>query len=214
MKNKAFTLVELLVVISVIGILASLLLPSLSAVQEKAKQIKCKSNLSQFGKTLQIYLQDFGRDRGYPDTNGVGYICRVYQYNMLQDMELYICPSSSDEDPTKEWLRGLTDEYHDDPTNPGCSYAGRRNKVQKRYPGIFRLFKNTSLTAVASDDWKGISDRGNHEEGQLVNFLFLDTHVQHTRISAKTDQTPINGDEEGWMEFSTRENNLSHPLTN
>ena len=52
---KKFTLIELLVVIAIIGILVSLLLPSLTKARETAKRAVCMSNLSQFGKGLMVY---------------------------------------------------------------------------------------------------------------------------------------------------------------
>jgi prepilin-type N-terminal cleavage/methylation domain-containing protein len=53
-----FTLIELLVVMAIIGILSSLLLPSLGAAKRRAHTTRCISNLKQFGLALQLYAGD------------------------------------------------------------------------------------------------------------------------------------------------------------
>ena len=55
---KKFTLMELLVVVAIIGILASMLLPSLGRAREKAKTAVCVSNISQVNKALSLYTAD------------------------------------------------------------------------------------------------------------------------------------------------------------
>ncbi len=54
----AFTLVEILVVITIISILVGLLLPVLGSTKERAKVIKCASNLRQIYLAFTMYLHD------------------------------------------------------------------------------------------------------------------------------------------------------------
>jgi prepilin-type processing-associated H-X9-DG protein/prepilin-type N-terminal cleavage/methylation domain-containing protein len=62
-KARAFTLLELLVVIAIIAILAALLLPALSRAQTRAHQIRCVGNLHQQGIGLQIFVSN---NHAYP----------------------------------------------------------------------------------------------------------------------------------------------------
>ncbi len=63
-EASAFSLVELLVVITVVAMLASLLLPALTKAKEEARTAMCRSNLHQLGIALRTYLD--GADGVYP----------------------------------------------------------------------------------------------------------------------------------------------------
>lgn len=60
--RPAFTLVELLVVLAVIGLLAAVLLPVLARAKEKGRATQCVSNLRQWGMAFQLYADDNGDD--------------------------------------------------------------------------------------------------------------------------------------------------------
>ena len=57
-RRSAFTLVELLVVISILSLLIAILLPSLARARRSAKAAFCASNLKQVGTAFTLYVND------------------------------------------------------------------------------------------------------------------------------------------------------------
>jgi prepilin-type N-terminal cleavage/methylation domain-containing protein len=95
-RLQGFTLVEMLVVISLIVVLMAILFPAFQSAREKARQTKCISNLHQIATELKVYLQDY---RMYPPPpfyntatqTYMGGVCALYP-DYINSHDTFICP--------------------------------------------------------------------------------------------------------------------------
>jgi prepilin-type N-terminal cleavage/methylation domain-containing protein/prepilin-type processing-associated H-X9-DG protein len=94
---RAFTLIELLIVVAIIAILAAILFPVFAQAREKARQTTCVSNLRQLGLGVAMYAQDY---ESYPaHSSPSSQVPRTrwpdYIYPYVKNDPLFICPSVS-----------------------------------------------------------------------------------------------------------------------
>lgn len=98
--RRGFTLVELLVVISIIVILASLLLPAVTRAQQQARLVQCTSNLRQIHAMALMYSKDYKLQLPYldPGTHSL-WIANKAIMQMVKryrsDPRVYYCPMNS-----------------------------------------------------------------------------------------------------------------------
>ncbi len=89
--RAAFTLVELLVVITIIGMLIALLLPAVQAAREMGRLSTCKGNQKQIALALVSYSNQHNAFPGWRNnvqkTNGTGYIAVPWPTMILPDVE-------------------------------------------------------------------------------------------------------------------------------
>jgi|SRR5688572_6782393 len=104
-SGRAFTLVELLVVVAIIAILISILLPVVVGARRQAQQVACSSNLRQMGVAMEMYTSQY---RYFPgaylmnSTAPLGGVCWPVRLRAFLNgnQKAFYCPA---QDPRCEW---------------------------------------------------------------------------------------------------------------
>ncbi|OGV50269.1 MAG: hypothetical protein A2017_06690 [Lentisphaerae bacterium GWF2_44_16] len=201
---RFFTLVELLVVISIIIILISLLLPGLGKAKESAKGINCKNNLRQIGQGGMAYTIDYNDwmpINVYPSCYWSELLKTYLQDNTKYGYlgNVYICPARSVQNINCYYSHYGINYWFIEPT-----YTDNRRTVriaQLNNPAnILFLIESRYPYSFNVSDWEkfhgyySMLNENNHRSiygwhlGRL-NVIFADAHVN----SFKPDEITQNG---------------------
>lgn len=213
-RIRAFTLVEMLVVISIIGFLAALLLPALSTAKQHARTVMCINNLKQWGNALHIYTtdsKDFLPKAGWanpevpknfihgwyvqlPDIMNIPPLNTMTWYtNRSEDPPncIWICPNNKLRSNGSELFHYCVNGriYDTDDSSDG---SGSKPTTLSSIPNPSRvvyMYEKTNEPAVATHAvfaGSGIAT-DLHQKG--AHFLFLDSHVAHFKANEYWDTT-------------------------
>lgn len=162
-RNNGFTLVELLVVISVIALLLSILLPSLQKAREQSRQVVCGTNLHAIGQAIYVYAHD-NDDYLFPGDYSISWVVwgdmpdRYRQVNLGYLLSAGALPLPSSEENVvfcpsmkpKTTLNAMGEEYFDYETFDACW-------GQMTYPAPVNYMYNTALdgfgNSVLTGSW-------------------------------------------------------------
>lgn len=141
MTRRAFTLLELLVVIAVIGILAALLLPAVSGANAKARRAACLNNARQLNLGLRMYAEDNGDS--LPNTNAVMSAYKRLMKSYVgpegpssRDDRLFACPADRFTVDTGNNTRAQG-TMHESPAWDYSSYGfNGLNRMSEALPGV------------------------------------------------------------------------------
>lgn len=108
-KTRGFTLIELLVVISIIALLLAILMPALSKVKEKARDVMCRTNIKTMQLATMLYTEENKGKMPRYDLNGL-WVNLISDYLENVDQARYCASTKVDkqklEDPTLDYTLG------------------------------------------------------------------------------------------------------------
>ncbi len=184
-RSGGFTLVELLAVIAIIGVLAAIILATITAVKSSARRAQCISNLRQLGIAGANYSQD-NKLRTLPPAfydalkNG-GYLPGLTKDQMLTLKGVWMCPSD-----TKD-RSAVADNKVDHITNISYGCNAQRIGLPPTYWETSKIYlheiENPSRTLYLADctsyymNKSPANRKADFRHGDKVNVLFFDGHV-------------------------------------
>ena len=179
--RSAFTLVELLAVIAIIGLLLALLVPAVQAARESARRLTCSNNLSQLGKAIQSYETA----NGHFPPGAVGNSAYSWIVMILPQLEQQTTYDklAGIQNKLPMWDKTLQDKPHAEvagfysatlvcPTNPlpvkAATPTGSGNHMASSYIAVAGASDSAFMTVAASVDRCQQSAR---ESGNCFNGL-------------------------------------------
>lgn len=184
--KRAFSMVELLVIIGIIAILISLLMPALNHARQQAKQIQCASNLRQIGFVLlnyananggQLFPYDFGSNHlnnAPPDP------WPVYAFKPpIPNPPIMICPADLNPVADHSYVLNAHLEGRQNDLNKDIHYSTHVSGYSSSQIILMgeKVMDRNDYYMDRGDFAEGLVDAYKHGAKLGSNYLFVDLHV-------------------------------------
>ena len=193
--RKTFTLVELLVVVAIIGILASLLMPALGNARAEAHRALCTSNLKQIGLAFTLYEENSDGlwPSEYSKTNGFPNETKAPQQmllDMMDNRDVFICPT--DKSP-----QNYTWHYNGFLKRDGFLPSRECSYMVNEHPAWFYVnrtgvsFRRESLNEPSK--WLEMTDGGANLSGGVADWRKISLADANKRIDWWHNRSTVSG---------------------
>ncbi|MDR1281005.1 MAG: prepilin-type N-terminal cleavage/methylation domain-containing protein [Opitutaceae bacterium] len=215
---RAFTLIELLAVITIIGILVAIIIPVTGKVRESAKSTTCVNNLRQIGIGLNTWatdnkgrLPDFPANPSWWDSytiwnnpgGNAGWIGigKLYGDGYITDGRVFYCPTAlaGMYDYESQWAPNVRGK--DDVTGFRAGYCQRIAPADRPLTltdGVNHILVTDIFVVNYSQH---ASARNGAGGARYVNILYMDGHVRCDKTGNRWAHPPANALYENWEQF-------------
>jgi len=152
LKTRAFTLIELLTVIAIIGILASIIIPVTGKVREAAKKARVKSQFGQWSTAIEQFRAEYGYYPNFttattgiiPDAASINDVAGLFYHTLTgrdgNGVTTYLLARASQANPKRIAFTSFSPEESSANVNPVISDA----------------FGNIDITVIVDRDLNGV----------------------------------------------------------